>query len=288
AGFIDELEITGTPNDDTIGIDLATFQIPIDGLLLRGREGMNTLELSGDGTSFDFTHHNTLVSDFHRIDLSSSDKTTISLDAQAIAQLSPLDAEIELLLGVDDAVLIDKANEWRLDDPIVVNNQFRLVAENQLGIERIEAVSDRPWQNFLNVSDINNNGAVTANDALVIINELARRLFSEAVGTLKDPLDVPEWPGFYYDQNGDERASAVDALRVINQLARVASGDGGAPEAEWIEVVETPPATIAAIAQSEAKISSFAVNEDVTPHEVLVGDTTVIDVDSVDQALLQW
>jgi hypothetical protein len=36
-----------------------------------------------------------------------------------------------------------------------------------------------------------------------------------------DPLSVENWPGAYFDHNGDDRATALDALRVINELARV-------------------------------------------------------------------
>ncbi len=55
----------------------------------------------------------------------------------------------------------------------------------------------------------------------MIINELDRRSFSDrASGMLDDPLSVETWPGIYYDQSGDDEATAFDALRVINELAR--------------------------------------------------------------------
>ena len=44
-----------------------------------------------------------------------------------------------------------------------------------------------------------------------------------------DPTTVDEFPGFFYDVSGDERASALDALRVINKIARATAEGEGEP-----------------------------------------------------------
>jgi hypothetical protein len=73
---------------------------------------------------------------------------------------------------------------------------------------------------------VNNDGEVTAGDALRVINELGRRAFSDGESEqLNDPRTVADWPDLYYDQNRDDRVSALDALRIINELARV-DGEG--------------------------------------------------------------
>ena len=88
-----------------------------------------------------------------------------------------------------------------------------------------------PWQNAVRKGDVNNNGEVTAGDALIIINELAQRLFSDRdTDVLDDPLTVPDWPGFYFDQTCDNKATALDALRVINELAVINNQGGGEEE----------------------------------------------------------
>ena len=77
------------------------------------------------------------------------------------------------------------------------------------------------WQNVLLRGDVNNNGNATAGDALIIINELSRRAFSDPqTQWLRDPLEVEDWPALYFDRNGDDKATALDALLVINDLAR--------------------------------------------------------------------
>ena len=68
--------------------------------------------------------------------------------------------------------------------------------------------------------DVNHDGKVTALDALVIINQLARdriELPASAVDARRVSLDqgLPS-----YDVNDDGRVSAIDALQVINRLSR--------------------------------------------------------------------
>lgn len=71
------------------------------------------------------------------------------------------------------------------------------------------------FQNASNPFDVNNNSAVTANDALRVINEVGRR----DGDTILDPsLEQPN--GSYWDVSGDYRLTARDALLVINQLTR--------------------------------------------------------------------
>ncbi|MCG8653359.1 MAG: dockerin type I domain-containing protein, partial [Pirellulales bacterium] len=99
--------------------------------------------------------------------------------------------------------------------------------------------------------DVNDDGSVTAGDALRVINELARRAFSsENTGQLADPANVSTWPDRYFDQNGDGHATALDALRIINELARLPnSGAGG--EAEWFPPLIVRPEPIFSIQGDE-------------------------------------
>jgi len=64
--------------------------------------------------------------------------------------------------------------------------------------------------NLLNPSDVNGDAAITAYDALVLIDRL------NAVGA--GPLSGLDADGMYYDVNGDGMFSAADALAVINSL----------------------------------------------------------------------
>ena len=77
-------------------------------------------------------------------------------------------------------------------------------------------------QNMVHPSDVDRNGEVRASDALAIINFLGS---SQQSGELLSQLG--QFDGYFYDQSGDGYVTALDALRVINELFRnsVAEGD---------------------------------------------------------------
>ncbi len=63
--------------------------------------------------------------------------------------------------------------------------------------------------------DVNRDGAVTAHDALLIINHLPRTVAASAEQTTNGPYNL--------DVNGDTQVTALDALRVINYLNKGSS-----------------------------------------------------------------
>ncbi|TWU57910.1 dockerin type I domain-containing protein [Rubripirellula reticaptiva] len=71
-------------------------------------------------------------------------------------------------------------------------------------------VDPTPYQNKRNRFDVNDDGEVTALDALQIINEISRR----GLGTLPRGLR----PIRFIDANGDNEVTALDALQIINRL----------------------------------------------------------------------
>jgi hypothetical protein len=77
-------------------------------------------------------------------------------------------------------------------------------------LERRNLLAGDGFHNFIDPADVNNDEAVSAADALTIINSLNRNQVSgEELGSTSDS---------YWDVNDDGYASAVDALMVINQL----------------------------------------------------------------------
>lgn len=71
------------------------------------------------------------------------------------------------------------------------------------------------FQNPILAQDVNNDGAVSSIDALLVINRIGRQasgIEGEAGSLLSST--------FYTDVNGDRETSAIDALQVINYLAR--------------------------------------------------------------------
>ncbi len=78
--------------------------------------------------------------------------------------------------------------------------------------ENLQFNSDNPY-------DVNNDGLVTALDALIVINELNAR--GEGALVVDQVLrQVASNTRIYTDTNADGRVSAVDALRIVNELVR--------------------------------------------------------------------
>ncbi|KAA1260296.1 Dockerin type I repeat protein [Rubripirellula obstinata] len=238
------LTLTGAEEDTTLTVNVVDgIDLPNGGLSIVGGAGSNTLSVVGDGGAIDFTSANINVTGFGTLDLSNPDLNTVTIDAPTIQAWSPATARLSILLGETtpasdgstdfDTLIVSDAEDWLMADPVTVDGQFRLTAETiDGGGETIEVSKPAVWQNVLQINDVNNNGTVTALDALQIINELARGTFSDPdTGILLDPLTISDFPGRYFDQNGDGRITALDALRVINELARQA--DNSATDSEF-------------------------------------------------------
>ncbi|MCP4886973.1 MAG: DNRLRE domain-containing protein [Planctomycetaceae bacterium] len=275
------LELQGTEQSDSVTIDLRSFKVPSNGLLIQGQAGSNRLQLKGASASLNFTSPTVVISDFETLDLRHPDNTTIVLNASTVSELQPNDRQVELLLGIDDTLIMNDVANWRMGEAILVADEFRLTADSLTGSEQLVVATPRPWHNPLQPSDINNNGDVSAADALVIVNELARQSVIEADGTLVDPASLGQWPGIYYDQNHDGKLSSLDALRVINRLAILSSGGGeseGWPSSPALTRATSTPTipselrlnslqSFTAIDKAVSKISDFAVQQESTSNE---------------------
>ena len=95
------------------------------------------------------------------------------------------------------------------------SDDTRKALRRQPLLERLETrqLMASEWTNSCNAFDVTNDGTVTALDALLPINHLARREPGEL------PLTRPQGSPFL-DSDGNGRLSALDALVVINQLGR--------------------------------------------------------------------
>jgi hypothetical protein len=78
-----------------------------------------------------------------------------------------------------------------------------------------------PWRNPIHHLDVNDDGMVTAVDALLVINELNSKKSHPLL-----PPSGEQAPPPYLDSTGDNYLSAQDALWVINELNRRGSTNG--------------------------------------------------------------
>ncbi len=238
ASLVRSMHVNGTPADDTVTIDFASgFVLPTGGVQIAGLAGSNTLAVLGDGT-IDFNDLLVNVTDIRHIKLPADTDARLNLvklDAAAIARLAPTQKSVSINTGINDQIVVKDVSKWLLTDPIVIGGEFMLVANQpNAGSETIQVSTARPFKNFLQSGDVNNDGKVTALDALLVINELSRQQYSDKTGKLVDPQGLLLWPGRYYDVNGNGSISALDALRVINSLGSQ-SNAGNAGEAEALK-----------------------------------------------------
>lgn len=109
----------------------------------------------------------------------------------------------------------------RLTDPLGAQSVSAPIAIRVLGSE---------LQNRMVHADVNGDGKVTALDALLIINRLARGDQGGSPIGIPVTLLLDEMPRLYLDVDGNGQVTALDALIVINQIARnrhEASSDKG-------------------------------------------------------------
>ncbi|WP_150122545.1 GEVED domain-containing protein [Rhodopirellula islandica] len=185
----------------------------------------SSVNVSGIGGSIDLTNVATQAAQGRvTLDLTHGDPSSATIDAILARKWSMDSLPMQVMIGVEDRVLFADADEWRMTDPVMTSGVFQLTAANQSGNASIVVSSARPWQNFIRLNDVTNDGVVRASDALRIINELNSQDFSSSDGRLIDPASLSESMVSYYDTSGDGVVSALDALRVINELNAVSAG----------------------------------------------------------------
>ncbi|MCG8649334.1 MAG: GEVED domain-containing protein, partial [Pirellulales bacterium] len=245
------LNVQGTLANETITVEAAQT---VTGLNLIGGGGDDVLRLAGDGGVFNLTDGSLHLQDFPSLDLSADGGSLLTLDAASVNALSPSSRTLAVIAGQGDKIAFSDSSDWRLTEPLVTPLRFVRTAINTAnGQQRVQFDAPNPWQNFLRLGDVNNDGLVTARDGLLIINELGRRAFSDPdTQVLNSPVETTPWPGFYFDHSGDGRVTALDAVRVINDLARLSSNTADAE----------------AVISGGSQTNSLAVTDDDAPARV--------------------
>ncbi len=105
--------------------------------------------------------------------------------------------------------------------------------------------ADEPisWQNLNNALDVNNDGEVAPNDAILIINELADR-GAHDLPTHSVLRQIDDEYTVYLDTSGDGVLSNLDALLVINRLNEQARTNIPIDDVDLDDVPSVDPSTI--------------------------------------------
>jgi len=140
---------------------------------------------------------------------------------------------------------------------------FATDAEGQVSAETQATISIQSaapsWQNSPNRFDVDGNGTVTANDVLVVVNELNGPRFHDLTGVLQVPPPPGTAPPFF-DVNGDGLATPGDVLEVINYLNGLSAASG---EGE----IYIPHADIPAGLDASSPSTASALRHTSAPHD---------------------
>ena len=230
------LNIKGTENHQELTISLDPESLSVAPLLaIDGYSGNNTVHWKGALSTIDLTAGSSIVvSDVQTHRLSSPEPQSLVINTEAVSKLNTVTSGVKIYLSSGDTIIMTDREQWRLTAPELINEEW-LIPSHNTSTPSVELLvhSDRLWHNYLVSSDINNDGQVTAGDALRIINELAARRYSSDLDQqVVEVDDVISWPNLLLDQNADNRVTSIDALRVINDLARNRLSNSSG---EWIQ-----------------------------------------------------
>ncbi len=143
--------------------------------------------------------------------------TTLTVSQVGVAslkqQISLVDVNLASLGGRDDF------GHYTAD--LIGGGMYALIFEAQStdaiflvrSSQGYQSLSGSVPTNILNPTDVNADGQSTAQDALLIINQMSHQNIGEG-----EDVRAEQRPGRYYDVNRDGRVTAGDALRVINNL----------------------------------------------------------------------
>ncbi len=220
-----DVDLNGTSLDDifqvTILEALASRVLSFDGGL-----GKDLLELIEAGQTLDLTNANITLTDIEVIDISGTGNNRLVVSIEAVKAASSTTDTLEVIANSGDTV--DFGNRvarerWQLHVPMFIDDQFtHIITESASGgTARVEIHNDRLFQNPLNRFDVDRDGTVSARDALRLINELRRRINRNQPPQLEIPNNDGEISRFYFDVNGRNDLTALDALFVINAIVRI-------------------------------------------------------------------
>lgn len=152
-----------------------------------------------------------------------------------------------LVSGPDGMTIDESTGEvtWTPDSdlrglqPLTIG--FQDAAGNALEASSTINVTSR-YVNLVDAFDVDGSGTVNSLDALLVINAISPNggviQLPETDGSESEPSPLRQ--DFFYNTNGDLAITALDALVVINELARRQAGGGPSSDGEFITPIATP------------------------------------------------
>ncbi|QDV69725.1 hypothetical protein Poly24_34420 [Rosistilla carotiformis] len=219
------VRVDATRGDDTLSYgDLGSATLNVG---FNAGDGNDAIVWPDDNQSIDLRTQSQWFSDVESISMIGEGSDAIVLDAAAIAEVTASENRLTLRLDPKDAPSF--LGDWKV-------TRFESEGEEFFHVLTLDGVTLRitgygDWTNPLQHLDVNNSGEVTAIDVLQILNQLHRKDLMVGLSGLVSAVDLgPDFPGRFYDTNRDTLLTPIDALRVINYVARRTAGSGEFPQ----------------------------------------------------------
>lgn len=181
------------------------------------------VELTGSHETLDLPSTN--LDDVAKVDICGCGNNVVTLDAPWISE-SCVDGTLKVISDPGDRIEPTDRG-WKFTSARAEGEQVVRQFSNKDAILNLVGPDD--FTNPLKAEDVTGNGVVTSWDALVALNELRDREFSDRYdGSIRDVSKMPLDHFNFYDVSGDQRISALDVLCVINRLKENASDEEGA------------------------------------------------------------
>jgi hypothetical protein len=136
-----------------------------------------------------------------------------------------------------------------------------------------------PWRNDIDPLDVNQDGIISARDALAVINWL-----NASGGAGGELPPEPELTDFLLDVSDDGRASAIDALLVINELNRRASQQVGEEGSSSTSTTSTSSSSGTAAGEAEGDDLALLAGPGLAARYYATSPLHVSDIPGVDPA----
>ena len=222
--------VVGGPLNDQFVLQLTDGNLA-DGLAIDAGAGLNQIDVIAPVDTDISDAGSVSLQNFLAINLNNPATQQLTIDLDSLVSILPENATtLSVTGGPEDSLQFPTPTNFRFDQSLFVDNTFVRRILNDTNNLVIDSTLGPAYHNFIQPFDTNISGEVTALDALVIINELDRRDFSNSDGVLISPTSSGILPDDLFDTNGDNSATALDALLVINELSRRAAEESAEGE----------------------------------------------------------
>jgi hypothetical protein len=214
--------IAVTLDDGDDRVELGHFALPVQ---IQAGTGDDSLRLTGTGQTLDLvTLADSDWQGLETIDIQGSGPNSLALNAGEVSSLSDT-GELRVLANLDDTV--DVGQDWLLSGVTIEAGLFFRVLEE--GLAKLLLSGPADWSNPVNRFDVNADGPVEPQDALIVINELNGPRFHDQHGLLAAAASLSPFPDSYFDVDADGLVEPQDVLIIINFLNnRSGSAEGEA------------------------------------------------------------